>query len=338
MIRLSKTLGKEWILPSFYHHTSKKLAQTSPECRQFLNAIWPSAISYDSPLCPIFLAEVSKIQVLAKRPIWLIRDGLVPLSWFFEMHPKPPVGLKTRLFIAEKLSGYVPTAWRKLFGTYRLVSRTPSKRIRGAKKLFLASVVLESYCSRESLRQKCQEVRRLLGPKIASEPHLGFFPIHQELPSAFPSQFIIDICQTIPGTIQAIDWPKFNQSDSLQGYSLFEFNDDLICADSYLSHAVLTRGATLLNSEFHLDSINKIEKGCSYTELSPYHGMIVRPQISKDSHLEIALQQRNEMSSYYQGYNRAMRSKANLKYPWPTWLMEWGARQKNLINKGRVQR
>jgi hypothetical protein len=261
--------------------------------------------------------------------VWLIRDGLVPLSWFFECHPKPPSdGFKTKLLILEDLAGYVPSGWRKHFGTYRLVSRKTTKT-KGPRRLFLTSLVNESYCSLESLKTQFEKVHRWLGPRKHSSDILAFLPIHNEPSSSFASQFIANVCGEMPGHIQCMDWQKFNNSDSLVGYSLVELNDHLICGDSYLSHAVLSRGATLLDPTRHVGALTDIESGAVYTELSPYHGMLIKRSIGKTSFLETALKERNEMSHYYQGYNRAMWSHANLKYPWPQWLMDWGSEQKS---------
>src|SRR5581483_8710087 len=69
-------------------------------------------------LNPVFLAECESLLQLKFAPVWLARDGLVPLTWFFSRFPEP-CGFKGTIHVHEDFAPIIPKAWAKRVGTYR---------------------------------------------------------------------------------------------------------------------------------------------------------------------------------------------------------------------------
>ncbi len=92
-----------------------------------LKRLIPAAMDYHSLLNPIFLADDMSTSVLGSRPVWLVRDGRLPLERFFAENPSPS-GLHTHLLIHESLHQTIPKSWRHLSGSYSIVSEARGAR------------------------------------------------------------------------------------------------------------------------------------------------------------------------------------------------------------------
>ena len=72
----------------------------SLEVKNFFSHFWPNTSDYQSPFENIFLIQAATAKIFNSRPKWFIRDGLIPLLWFFKTHPTP-AKMKSRIYIHQ---------------------------------------------------------------------------------------------------------------------------------------------------------------------------------------------------------------------------------------------
>jgi hypothetical protein len=293
--------------------TANPAKWNNPLATHFQNLLWPAGMAYASSLNPIFACELKSLEELEERPLWLLRDGLVPLRWFFKLHPSPPrLRPNQRILVDESLADFVPEAWRDCTGSYRLASTRP---ILTRGPVLLAGLAKDSYIPHKSLE------RRLNSLSIArrkQKGHLAYLPARFSETSGaetevFHGRFYGLLHAKIPA-IEFCNWPQLIARESFAGLTLLDLNQKLLIADSYLSHLPLSRGASPLESE-------RAGKGERYVPLSLSHGMIV------NSSLAPALKRRKHDSDFIrfteERLTELMNSTANLEYPWESLLKLW---------------
>ena len=299
--------------------------KSSKEVSSFLNYLWPVTVEYHSPLNPIFLTGVSDLGHLSMCPVYQVRDGLVPLLWFFRKHPVPGK-FSGKLLIHQKYVDYVPTKWRSRVGSYEIESLDTIKS-RQPKKLLLAGLVMESCCSLEFLEERLLELCREYTANELSKMEIKALLLGRsdqfgdEHKHEYYGNFCKKIFMKLGLNIQFINWRIFHGMESLAGYEILEFNEGLLCADSFMTFNALSRGHPFKTRKSPESSggVGRL------VELSPYHGMRVRDRVSSRPVAKFT----DDLS----GLNRAMFSEANRKLPWPVWFGIWARDQ---ISTGKL--
>jgi hypothetical protein len=310
------SIVQEWF---FAHLDAKRrhaVDDTSPEVRRFRDHLWPAALDYHSPLNPVFLAGCTDLGSLFDHPSWFVRDGLIPLLWFFKTHPNPG-GFQGRLWVAEEFAKWVPLAWRSVTGSYRIecpVTTAPSR----ARCLLLTGLSMESFCSLEFLEQSLAELSRMIPPKeLKKREILAFTPARTDNFGSqhhhnYTGEYIQSICKALGTQIRFLNWQSLLETlDSGKTCDLYELNEKLLCADSYFVHAALSRGARLLRAKSPRSTA-----GTSFIELSPHHGVRLKKRIQEPS-----LWNSKDSSRFFAN---VMLKEANQAFPWPNWFMDWG--------------
>src|SRR5207244_2578750 len=90
---------------------SKAVRRHSAEVENFLTHLWPMGLTYQSPFRPRFLIELERSGLEASDETFLVRDGLVPLLWFWKKWPEPGA-FRGKLIVGDSYVEYVPEAWR----------------------------------------------------------------------------------------------------------------------------------------------------------------------------------------------------------------------------------
>jgi len=153
-----------------------KLPDLSPKASGFVNNLWPMGMAYHSPLKPRFLIELENAGLPAGSETFLIRDGLIPLLWFWRKWPEPRE-FQGKILIGEQFAPYVPPAWRERVLFYRLTAgpRAPSLKSTRAPKsakrrILLVGLVMPGYCSLESLKKKLAPLKKTRAEVVAFLP------------------------------------------------------------------------------------------------------------------------------------------------------------------------
>lgn len=310
-----KPAGKsKFKLANWFHaHNEAKLKifADSGGADSMATRLWPVTRDYYAPVDLIFLSQAYNPLRMNQRPVWLARDGLVPLLWFFKMNPDPGPFMQ-QLLVHESLGAYVPPAWRSVTGTYRIVN-SPERQKREVTSLLVTSLVSEAFCSLKGLRDEMQSLKsRFPADALARLKKYCYLPwgFNANRPE-YQSEFTIELCRELGAhDLEPLTYARIDSTNSFAGTELVELNENLLCADNYLAHLVLQRGGQLRTAA-------ALGEGC-FVSLSPYHGYELQEQILAPYALET-----DERPVYYSRFDEIMQSAANTNFPWPTWVKRW---------------
>jgi hypothetical protein len=308
----------DWFLAHAHSKAQGKVLDQRPEVKNFINYLWPVCDSYFSPLNPIFLSEVADVKAMNEFPVWMARDGLVPLLWFFKKNPAPGK-LKSRLLIHRDFSEYVPPAWRSTIGTYR-IEATPEGSAPGrSKHLLLIGLMMDTYCSIPALKNKLSAVSETLGKKGLADMRISaFIPPRMdawggEHHHEFSIQYCLELARYLGTEISALSWTQLQGMSSWAETTVVDLNENLLCADNFLLHKVMSTGARPF--EHREPGQNEKNPRGTLVRLSPYHGVRIEKHITTDKFKgrfeEIA------------AIERVFLSEANQRFPWPNWVLGW---------------
>jgi len=248
--------------------------------RQLDRLLWPVSIHYESPIDPIFLHQIQDIDTFSLSPVWLIRDGLVPLAWFFYHHPKPPHRWSSQLLVHSSLAYVVPPSWRKFVGIYRIKIFSSLHSDLRKQKLLLLGHMDPTYCSLKSL----EEQLKIIQPKsknLAISTLL--FQKFNTVPGAtcltYPMDYISKISQYLGFDFSILNWKEFVQSQEFQDTIIADLNDRMIYADNFLTHHTLGLGGSVLDTVPE-DAPTDFGAG-RILRLSPHHGFEILPNLSR---------------------------------------------------------
>src|SRR3954470_10839273 len=79
----------DWFKTHTRESLRKYLVSSAGSAADLVQYLHPFGSPYHSALNPVFLAECENLRQLDYAPVWLARDGLLPLLWFFSRFPVP---------------------------------------------------------------------------------------------------------------------------------------------------------------------------------------------------------------------------------------------------------
>jgi hypothetical protein len=262
--------------------------------RSFIRDLWPATADYFSPLNSIFLLQCVKLEHLNPRKRWLIRDGIIPLHYFFEAHPKPE-GLQCKIFIEESLGWIVPQSWLGNTGTYRVVSRGPSSQV---KKCILCGLLAETY---HSVSDLSAQLELLDATRLKKLERYIYLPLMRSPDENFVARYLRALHSKLGPDVTSLDWFAFGFATSYAGYEFIELANRKYCADSYFAHVLLGKGAYL--------NVDAEANGAQYVALSPHHGYLIHEEVEEKPEWS-DLRQRHSLSV---GADKS-------PYPWSDWF------------------
>jgi len=310
--------GLDWF------HTSLPSKQTGLLIRNgaievFIQSMWPASIGYFSALNPIFVGDQQEFILMNRSDIWFLKDGIVPLMWFFKNHPKPK-NFKSRLLVHEALASLVPAAWRHLTGTYRIDQVEPSSSFQ-RQGFLVVGKLMESNLSIAGLTRQVDAFIESLGTnRIKNGEILFFLPGGHGLSSKYYAECMVKLCNAFGPKISVLDWEQFESRESYKGFELLEINEKIFYADSFLMHLPLSKGATLHRSK---TEETKMRAGETALRLSKYHQVIynqnfLKSDVSDSS--QLATRKLSKIDLYFKKIEGEP-TQGNL--PWPAWFPQW---------------
>jgi hypothetical protein len=288
--------------------------------------LWPINLRYYSTLCPIFLHEIQAISHFSFSNTWLIRDGLIPLIWFFKNNPKPLKSWKSRILIHVDLIFCVPPAWIGVVGVYKLLSEEK----KGSKSgILLLGLVLHEYCSLRTLDSLLSVINANREFNLVSESSLRALLVVktdsalEAENSHFHAQYFLKLFEYFGQSIEILGWPQFQKIGSFEKFRVIDLNDQKLCADNYLIHHALSRGASVFRALS--PKVGLSFERAEYYPLSPFHGF----KVISDVHCYI------DNTKYWKGFLNIVKMSKGLGYPsksnsdqlfpWPKWIQDWAS-------------
>lgn len=310
----------------FYAHESVKAEAfkrgPTNKANQLVSFLWPSATEYHSPLNPIFLVECMNVEILRSRSVWLVRDGLIPLLWFFKVNPTPGL-FRGRLLVDEEFVPFIPTPWREQTGSYSIQNIKSPSQIE-PDKILITGLINERCCSLEFLEKTLDKAASILGSAKLERIEKSCFllpkssPFGGEYRHNFFFECILKVAEKIGlNNIKPVSWQTLENTSTFENSYLLDLNEKTIFADNFIAHSVLRRGGRLLLSK----NFQK-EKG-NFVQLSPYHGVSFVERVPGKYMLDLHNKSLSGTRAYFLQFEALMRSEANLSIPWPSWFVDW---------------
>jgi hypothetical protein len=258
--------------------------------------LWPAGKPYVSPLNPIFLLQCAQLTQLNQRERWLIRDGVLPLVHFFRANPKP-IGLHAKIYLQESLAWTTPRAWRDQVGTYKVVSQEPQGPV---KKLVICGIGLHGFHSEIELKEQLAALNRPRIHAMSSEVCLPMKPVEFGRQD-FHCEYLSTLSLWLGKKYRSVLWTELALKSEFKGYEFLELSARRLCADSYYTHVVLSKGA-------YLHDLSPRSDTAHYVPLSPFHGYLIEEKIP----LRLEVPKVPPVCVVGEG-----------DFPWHTWFKKW---------------
>jgi hypothetical protein len=226
------------------------------------NYLWPTTVAHGAADWT-FLSEVDQQTRRTTGRAIKVRDGLIPMAWFFYNNPEP-TDWNRKILVHHSLFRHVPTAWRTLTGVYDLgVQPTPNESAT-IDELLLLGAASENFCELERLRQILSRIEERLVqlPSVTKvSAYIAIPPMMDQVP--FQAEYFGTLARGLNREIQFLDWYKFCGRKNLSKVWVVDLNGYMLCADNYLYQWALTFGAK---------SFFPVQEGFTAAEdLSIYH-------------------------------------------------------------------
>jgi len=270
-------------------HNPKNLFATLSGAQQHFRAqLDPFLRDYISPLQGFFVSSVRDLKELNQRQVWLARDGILPLLFFFNQF-KRPKNLKSKILIREDLLECVPEAWQPHIGSYRIVSVTSSPQ---PKSVFVYGMNTESLVSVKSCEVAMKDLDKI---EIS-----GLEKIYLYLPSRRFSvkeseheaaKVLLTVLKKTSLQAEIVDWAEVLPTHDWKTCQIVNVQKNTVVADDWLLHTLLTRGASLVSE--------KMRNSEEFVYFSPFHGCAfnLKPSWKKTRPKEYDNYLREHMSS-----------------------------------------
>lgn len=307
----TESLSADWFVTHPQSQQRKSLLPVTGDVRDFLNFTWPSSIESYNPLNAVFSMQILHLDLLKSHSTWLFRDGLVPLLWFFRRHPHPG-NLQCKIYIHKDLSDFVPEAWRKHMGTYKITSLAQGN---GQRKLLLLGTMAEPFMSQKALREFLLQLKTTHGDELKKlEKTALILPKSYGFGTEHDHQYSVDymcqLCEVFGTNIKALHWRQFESMDHFHGFEVVSLNDGYLLADDFMVNYAASRGARF----FQKDQKKSEDK---VVRLSAYHGYLLQDELPTSAYAV------SDDIKASEKYLRALNSEAHIRMPWPQWFSDW---------------
>lgn len=313
MLNLRRTETENWLLTEFYCNSLLEESDKGPTSEQYTLAFWPFLNPYFSPLNPIYTPVFQKICSQGLRPlnerqmpVWMLRDGAVPLSWFFAQNE--PDLLQGQILVHADLKDLVPETWAGKVASYRHRSKSTGD----IEKLLVIGPISETVISLQELDEALEKLGESLGKKrIASMPVHLYCPIRGEGES-YPARYMQKIYSAFK-RVKVVDWYDIENTGSFKGFGFVELNAGWLFKDSFVQQHALSRGASLVHQP------PPLSKRVRHFSLSSFHGVDVEPFTPK---ARITKAKADRLEKFFMHSARLM-GDSGTAGPWPKWHEKW---------------
>jgi hypothetical protein len=257
-----------------------------------------------------------------------VRDGLLPLIWFFTRNPAPGK-FSSKLYIHSDFEEFVPEAWRAQVELYTFFPENQAERKLKISEVLLTGLVMPSMCSLTTLRDDLENIvdriggaKALKGLKVRAYLPAKFEITDHRSGPAYYSRYIQFVCAHLGTEIEFMEYENLRWAYFSPGALVHDFNDRWLIADSYLnwlSFSKVDRPHTLFS-----DSLQKARKDCyRFVSIFPNLSCGLRKSFKKPFINYLSSDWAPESQERVQKYFSVMHSPANRSFPWPEWFGAW---------------
>jgi hypothetical protein len=308
--------SEQWLLEQARANLLSGNMPETPEladARRLGKAVWPFMLPYFSPLCPAFSFEIATADNFLRQKTWLLRDGAIPLGWFFNA-AAPALAEFGTLLVHSSLGGLVPRAWRKNIKFYDHFSHVEYSAANPPENLFLTGPVSAGITTIPELEAILDKTEESLGKNFKGNV-LIYCPVRQlEFANAeeesFEFQFAQRVLSRFGKKVQFLHWQNIEHA-TFRNTAFVDLNGGWIYKDSFMLHQLLSRGAGLL-----AEPAPAIARESSRISLSPFHGMSVS-SVPAAADFTASGDVSTAMDFFTALHKKTQDPRSH--YPWPKW-------------------
>jgi|GEM_PF-5330618 hypothetical protein len=270
---------------------------------KFKESLWPFGLNYAFAWKMDFLCCLNPESLSRHQGPLLVRDGELPLRDFFRAHPEPSSfanGLQ--LVIGERFAPLVPTSWNSRVRFYRLWEKERPLAAPVSELLLFAHIGADFFSGKD-LEEGLKRAREIFGESAFAKLKKSvffkmFFWEHSlQSPEAAVIEEVMEAGRLLGEDVKVLNFESLQQRSSYEGCAVLDLSPSWFCADNYLTHLALSRGARLLPGETPSRTAEE-SPSVSLEMISPYHGF--------------------KIEEFSRGGEEFRFSPA-----WPSWLLPW---------------
>jgi len=229
----------------------------------------PFSNDYIGPHNPVLLGGYIT-KKLMNRKMWTLRDGLIPLTFFFKEHA-PETGV--HYAVPAEFRFVVPEHWRNNILFYEIKAKSIFSRYNLPKKILVCGMQDSVFANIDEIKKSMAELKDALGEDALKNVQItAFFPFKKnnlwgkksDDETFSMAQSLLDV---LGPNIEFLTWNTLKNENDFKDCLYYEVNQNYFIADSFLKHFALSKGAGLI------EKTRKPYKEVSSFQLSPYHSV-----------------------------------------------------------------
>ncbi|MDD4973883.1 MAG: hypothetical protein PHY93_06005 [Bacteriovorax sp.] len=241
----------------------------------------PFSLDYYAPTNPVLLGGNITKKLINKK-IWTLRDGLIPLSFFFRENS--PSKMPGEFAIHKDLWFLVPEQWRDKIVFYDIKSDYVYNEEHLPENLFITGMLNSTFADLEEFENDLLAISNRLGKKnIEKMKIIAFFPnkrnnLWGKWSDENSLEFSKHLFSKLKMDIQFPGWETIQAEMNFKNYLYHEINRGYFIQDTYTKYFALSRGAGLLQENNFESPLKEIANH----RLSLHHSLsIYLPDFSK---------------------------------------------------------
>ncbi len=296
---------------------AKRFLPAADDLKHFINILNPFSEQIHHFYPHLYLGQIIDQRQLAAEKLWIVRDGLVPLVWFFLNNPSPKY-TDFQLAVPTHLSPWVPTAWAEQVQTYQLSIQT--KISPQNNKMLMAGLNSRCFFSEKSWEGHIIKIKQhILVNSIESLDiyfPMRWFPSESE--DTFHNQALEKLLQTLSIPYRFINLKQLlRQTDpaSFLTYKVCYIPNDghFLWLDSMTNYLIRNRQVV---PDLQTETLDKMR------DVDPCFIDYKFQNCTKSGNEYEKIQKLN-LVRVAESLQKASRWEAKLYLPWPNWFGLW---------------
>jgi len=305
-------------IESYYLNNLEKLTELE---LVYLDYLSPFSKSYFGPTCPILLLSGIDLEKLEKKDYWTIRDGLIPLYFFFKEN-EPLEGQK--ILVDSDFLFLVPNKWKKNVLFYKIEADNLFSKNNLPKEIILFGLPNETLTSFDEFEEQLKAISNYLGKENIEKINItAYLPNKRaDLWGTWTDENFFKYGKVLFKELKIdIAFPELlaiNAKSSYKDTLYVELNAKHFIADTFPMHMVLSKGGGLLEGR----KLSSIFKPKQKLKLSLHHSIAIY-EVAENDYPDWSDPFLDSDLDYYKKIlSSGVRSK-NLTKQWEAWMSSY---------------
>lgn len=312
----------QWIYDYLKNSESDQFIEKRKKIRSYHHYLSPFSKNYYGTFNPALMLNGKTTNKLIDKKLWTLRDGLIPLYYFFEEHT--PELFSGEIAIHKEMWFLVPKRWRDKVVLYETRNHFEYSKNNLPKKIFITGMFNSMFSDLQYFEKELIHLSEALGQNnLENIEILAYFPSKKSnLETNWKEENLLHYSQLLfkhlGKNIQLTDWKGVTAHFNFKETLYFEINEGHYIKDTYTKHFALSRGAGLLPNPSEEIKGELIK----FQNLSLYHSMVIyRPDYSQFPVYLNPID--NDFYEYYKNMIKSNQSGPNSTTSWDSRLISY---------------